>query len=263
MQTPRKMIMSTELRRQIATRQGMFVVAGLVTVLAGAFLMLFLSQYRARVTDDAQVNVAIAKSLIEKGSSGDVIVTNGLFEMAKVKKSDLKAGAVTDPSKLRGKIATEDVFPGDQLTTSKFAAGSGSIGSKITGYDRAISIPLDSSHGLIGDINAGDRVDVLAGVNIGGSQASRGRPVIRTILQNALVLKAPASAKSGATSLNHDQDVVVRASDKKAGQIAYAADNGKVWLVLRPKAGALQSKPSLIGLETLLVGSTPIARRGH
>jgi len=69
-------------------------------------------------------------------SLGDVIVTNGLFEMAKVKKSDLKAGAVTDPSKLRGKIASEDVFPGDQLTTQKFEAGSGSIGSKITGYDR-------------------------------------------------------------------------------------------------------------------------------
>jgi Flp pilus assembly protein CpaB len=263
MQSPRKMFTSTELRRTLSTRQGMFVVAGLVTVLAAAFLMLFLNQYRARVTDSSQVNVAIAKGLIEKGSSGDVIVTNGLFEMAKVKKSELASGAVTDPAKLRGKIATNDIFPGNQLKMSDFAAGSGSIGSKITGYDRAISIPLDSSHGLIGDIGVGDRVDVLAGVNINGSQASRGRPVIRTILQNALVLKAPSSAKTGATSLNHDQNVVVRASDKKSAEIAFAADNGKVWLVLRPKAGALQSKPSLVGLETLLVGSQPLSRSGH
>jgi Flp pilus assembly protein CpaB len=226
--------------------------------------MLFLSQYRARVTDDAQVNVAIAKSLIEKGSSGDVIVTNGLFEMAKVKKSELAGGAVTDPAKLRGKVATEDVFPGDQLTVSKFKAGTGSIGSKIAGYDRAISVPLDPAHGMIGDISSGDRVDVLAGLNIGcGCSSSRGRPAIRTILQNALVLKAPGSAKAGAASLNKSQNVIVRASDKKASEIAYASDNGKIWLVLRPKAGALQSKPSLVGLETLLVGSKPVERRGH
>ena len=261
MQSPRKMFTSTELRRQLATRQGMFVVAGLVTVLAAAFLMLFLSQYRARVTDDTQVNVTIAKSLIEKGSSGDVIVTNGLFEMAKVKKSELATGAVTDPAKLRGKVATDDVFPGDQITMPDFKPGTGTIGSKIAGYDRGISIPVDAAHGMVGEINVGDRVDVLGGFNLQG--AVRGRPIVRTILQNALVLKAPSSPKTGASSINRNsQSVIVRVPDDKVGEVAWAADNGKVWLVVRPKAGALQSRPSMVGAETLLVGSKPV-RRGH
>jgi Flp pilus assembly protein CpaB len=260
MQTPRKLFTSTEFRRQLSTRQGMFAVAGLVTVLAGAFLLLFLSQYRARVTDTSQVNVAIAKGLIEKGSSGDVIVSNGLFEMAKVKKSELKSGAVTDPAKLRGQVAADDIFPGEQLTAAQFTAGPGSIASKITGFDRGISVPVDPAHGIIGEISTGDRVDVLGGFNLQG--AIRGRPVVRTILQNALVLKAPASAKSGATSINRTQTVVLRAPDSKVGALAWAADNGKVWIVVRPKAGAEQSPASLVGAETLLVGTKPV-RRGH
>jgi Flp pilus assembly protein CpaB len=261
MQSPRKLFTSTEFRRQLSTRQGMFAVAGLVTVLAGAFLLLFLSQYRARVTDSSQVNVAIARSLIEKGSSGDVIVSNGLFEMAKVKKSELKGGAVTNPAKLRGQVAAEDIFPGTQLTASEFTAGSGTIGSKITGLDRAISIPLDSAHGIIGDVSAGDRVDVLGGFNVEGT--TRGRPMMRTLLQNILVLKAPSSGKVSATSLDKTQNVVLRVPDTKVGQLAWASDNGKVWLVLRPKAGAQQSPPSLVGIESLLVGTRPIPGRGH
>jgi hypothetical protein len=58
--------------------------------------------------------------------------------------------------------------------------------------------------------------------------------------------------------VNKTQDVVVRASDEKAEQIAYAVDNGKVWLTLRPKAGAESSPTRTVALETLLVGTKPI-----
>jgi Flp pilus assembly protein CpaB len=256
MQTRQKLVSSTELRRHLATRQGMFVAAAVVTVAAAAFLLIFLSQYRDRVTDSSEVNVAVAKSLIEKGSSGDVIVEKGLYEIQAVRKSDLDDGAVTDPAALRGKVAADDIFPGDQMTSSDFATGTDSLASKITGTERAISIPLDPAHGLIGEVDAGDRVDVLAGFTVQGS--FRGRPSMRTILQNALVLKAPAEVKTKAASLNKTQNVVIRASDEKAAQIAYAIDNGKVWLTLRPKAGAENSPPSNVALESLLAGTTPI-----
>ena len=89
--------------------------------------------------------------------------------------------------------------------------------------------------------------------------------MLRYILQDALVLKAPPKAASGST-LNKTQNVLVRASDRKAAQIAFAVDNGKVWLMLRPKAGAEQNPASLVTLERLLVGTRPIKTkrgRGH
>lgn len=263
MQAPRKMFSTTEVRRQLATRQGMFVFAGLVTIAAAAFLMLFLSQYRARITDSSEVNVMVASGLIEKGSSGDVIVSKSLFQVDKVRKSDLEAGAVTDPAKLRGQVASDDVYPGEQISKSDFTTASDTIGTKISGNERAVSIPMDSAHGMVGDLKVGDHVDVAAGFN--EQKGLRGRPVLRTILQDALVLKVPAKAASGST-LNKTQNVVIRASDRKAAHIAFAADNGKVWLMLRPKAGAEQNQPSLVTLERLLVGTKPITTkrgRGH
>ena len=46
-----------------------------VVALAGGFLILFLNRYRDSVNDTSPVTVLVAKSLIEKGSSGDVIAT--------------------------------------------------------------------------------------------------------------------------------------------------------------------------------------------
>jgi Flp pilus assembly protein CpaB len=255
MQAPRNMFSTTEIRRQLSTRQGTFVLAAVVTVAAAAFLLIFLSQYRARVTDSSEVNVMVASSLIEKGSSGDVIVEKSLFQMDKVQKSDLKANAVTDPAKLRGQVASEDVFPGEQITASQFKSGTNSFAEKITGVERGISIPLDSAHGMIGDIKTGDRVDVLGGFN--ATSGFRGRPSLRMILRDALVLKAPEKASSS-VALNKTQNVVVRAPDSKAAEIAFAVDNGKVWLTLRPKAGAENSPQELIRLEQLLAGTRPI-----
>ena len=260
MQAPRKLISTTEVRRQLSTRQGMFVVAGLVTVAAAVFLLLFLSQYRARVTDSSEVNVMVASGLIEKGSSGDVVVTKDMFQMDKVRKSELKSDAVTDPAKLRGQVASADVYPGEQITRSNFKDGADSFAAKITGVERGISIPLDSAHGMVGDLKVGDRVDVAAGFN--EQKGVTGRPVLRIILQDALVLKAPSKEPSG-TNLNKTQNVVIEATDKKAAQIAFASDNGKVWLMLRPKAGAEQNRPSLVTLEQLLLGTRPIKTRGH
>ena len=257
MQAPK--LFSTEMRRQLSTRQGMLVVAGLITVAAAAFLLLFLSAYRARVTDSSEVNVMVARGLIEKGSSGDVIVTKDLFQMDRVRKSELKAGAVTEPAKLRGQVAATDIYPGEQIQRSDFKAGSDSIGNKIAGAERGISIPVDSAHGMIGQLKTGDHVDVLGGFN--QQTMSSGRPILRMILQDALVLSVPSKVV-GSTNLNKTQNVVLRASDRKAAQIAFAADNGKVWLMLRPKAGAENSPPSAVRLESLLAGTAPV-RRGH
>ena len=79
------------------------------------------------------------------------------------------------------------------------------------------------------------------------------------------MLKAPGANQKaqglggGATST---QNVVLRVRDADAPQLAFSSDNGKVWLVLRPQAGAQQSKPTLVNLERLLLGLDPLPLDG-
>ena len=46
--------------------------------------------------------------------------------------------------------------------------------------------------------------------------------------------------------------------DVKAAELAFAVDNGKVWLALRPSAGAAPSRPGLVTVETMLLGIPPV-----
>jgi hypothetical protein len=55
-----------------------------------------------------------------------------------------------------------------------------------------------------------------------------------------------------------DSRHVLKAPDKNAWKFAFASEYGKVWIVLRSKAGAEQSAPSLVTLQTVLFGSKPI-----
>jgi len=248
------------LKRMVGTREGMAGVAVAVGLVAGAVLLAFMSNYKHSVDSSSKsATVLVAKQLIQKGSSGDVILTKGLFETTTAAAGERKGGAISDPANLRGKQASTDIYPGEQLTASDFEKANNSLVNEITNRERAISIPLDSAHGMIGDVRAGDHVDVLAGFNVQPDGAARPRPVLKAIMQDALVLKAPDKPLNGALSAaNNTQNVVLRAPDEHAWDFAFSSEFGKVWIVLRPKVGAAQSTPSLVTLERLLFGLKPI-----
>jgi pilus assembly protein CpaB len=242
-----------EIRKMLSTRRGTTILAAASALLAAGVLLIFLNQYRESVgvADDVST-VLVAKSLIEKGSPGDVIAEDTLFQTTQVKKDDLKDGAISDPSSLKGTIATTDVFPGEQLVSGEFVKATPTMINRLRGFDRAIAIPLDEAHGMIGNIKSGDHVDVLAGIGLQQGAAQNRRATLRVIVHNAYVLKAPDKAGGGAAG--NTKPVVLRVSDRKASEIAFAADIGKVWLVARPKVGARDSRVPVTDLQSLAVG---------
>jgi pilus assembly protein CpaB len=245
-----------DLRKLLSTRGGTALVAGVSALLAAALLVVFLNRYRESVSGgDETATVLVAKTLIEKGSPGDVIAEDGIFQTTTMNKTDLKDGAISDPSNLNGKIATQDVYPGEQLLAGEFAPATPAVVNRLGGFERAIAVPLDESHGLIGQVRSGDRVDVLAGLGVDTNRTQTDRPTLRVLMHNALVLRAPDKSKTvAAQGPNSGQPVVLRVPDRKAAQIAFASDNGKVWLALRPKVGAKQSKASVVDLQSLALG---------
>jgi len=240
----------------LSTRGGTTLLAVISAILAAGVLLIFLNQYRESVgaADDVST-VLVAKNLIEKGSPGDVVAEDALFQTTQVKKDDLKDGAISDPSSLKGKIATTDIFPGEQLVAGEFAGATPSIINRLRGFDRAIAVPLDESHGMIGNIKTGDHVDVLAGIGLQQGGGENRRATLRVIVHDALVLKAPDKSAAGAGGGgNSTKPVVLRVSDRKASEIAFSADIGKVWLIARPKVGARESRVPVTDIQSLAVG---------
>jgi Flp pilus assembly protein CpaB len=250
-----------DLGKLVSTRRGAALVAGISAVLAAAVLMVFLNQYRHSLNGDgAPATVLVAKQLIEKGSSGTIIAQKSIFQTARVKKSELKNGAVADPSNLRGMVAADDIYPGEQLVIGDFAPATGGVRDRITGDERAISLPLDSSHGMIGDVQTGDHVDVYVVLNAaGGTGTGENHSILKTLIQDTIVLRAPKKAKAGMAGPTNTDDVVLRATEPQAAKLAFASDNGKLWIVLRAKVGSAQGKPPVEDARTLLLDTNGAA----
>jgi Flp pilus assembly protein CpaB len=257
MQATHKRSLPGGLRRFAGTRGGAIMIAATAAALAGVVLLAFISQYKHRVQGSTvEHSVLVADRLIPKGTSGTVVVGSGLFKPTAVQGENVEAGALSSATALRGTVATRDIYPGQQITAADFASGADPIRGELRGDQRAITIALDSAHGLVGQVRAGDAVDVLAGFNAASATSGRGRPQLRTLIQDVRVLKAPdGDAKANA---NDTKDLTVRVTADQAAQLAFAADNGKVWFVLRPPVGAKDARPSSVTLDSLLAGTPTI-----
>jgi Flp pilus assembly protein CpaB len=248
-------------QRVMSTRWGTLIAAIGAALAAGIVLLVYLNRYREEVkAEGTPVTVLVARETISKGTSGSVMASKGLYTATTIREGQLKEGALSDPASLTGKVTSQEIYEGAQLTESSFAPASGSLAGSLADRERVVSVPLDSAHGLVDELEVGNRVDVYAGFNViplgrdgtpvNGGQA---RPMLRLIVPNVAVVKI-GEKKSG----SGPTDVTLRVDDVKAAQIAFASDNGKVWLALRPSAGAKSAKPGIVTVETLLLGVPPI-----
>ena len=246
--------------RLLATRQGTIIVGAAAALLAGLILLAYLGQYRSSVSSGAEpVTVLVARSLIERGTPGTSVAVNELFEIARTPRDNAKEGALTDPSALRGQIAATDIYPGQQLSAADFhAAATSGLAGDLVAKQRAIAVPIDSAHGLIGRVAAGDRVDIYAGFEV--TQLGGNHPVLKLLMQDVRVLEAPEAAGGGVGGKDA-KEIVVRVNTNQAAQLAFASEYGKVWVVLRPRDGGKPVKPRLVTIESLLFGVKPITVR--
>jgi Flp pilus assembly protein CpaB len=245
--------------RLFKTRGGAVLIGGVAAVLAAILLVVYLHSYRSSVNSGTRpMTVLVAKSLIPRGTSGSLIAQQGLYQVTTVPKDQLKDLAIADPGALTDRVTVADVFPGQQLTANDFSTeGVNSIPSKITGPSRAIAIPVSSAHGLIGQLSAGDHVDVYVGMN--GQSGGVSSPVIKLLASNVLVLSAATAGGYGIGGNNNaSANAVLRINTAEAAKYAFAADNGVLWLIIRPQVGAKPTPPSIVNAAALLAGKPTV-----
>lgn len=240
-------------RKLLSTRRGTVAVAAVCTIVAGAILVYAASRYRQSVQSGAGVQtVLVSNGTILKGTPGDVVASQQLFHTQSIAAGQVSAGAIADTALLHGKVAVADINPGQQLTASDFTSSGGYV-SELAPDERVISVPLDSSHGLQGVVQSGDRVDVYADLEGSGGAAGALTVLIAT---NVPVLAIDQASGSGLGSgAGQQANVVLKVKSTEAGAFALASDHGKVWLVLRGSDAAEPGALPNYDMQTLRVSS--------
>jgi Flp pilus assembly protein CpaB len=252
-------------RKLLATRRGTVIVAGVCALVAAGILLLAMNQYRNNVdtSGNQETVLVVGNQVIQKGTSGDAVTSEALFRSTSVAAKQVTAGAIADTSQLHGKVAASDIYPGQQLTAADFVS-KGGLTSELAPTQRAITVSLDQSHGMVGNLQSGDHVDVYAGLSL--ERIGHGEPALRLLMSNIKVLQSGTTSGAGIGGAqnpnNSFSDITLDVSDTQAGALAYASDNGKVWLVLRPADATTSSSSSAITAQSLLLGSKPIPAGG-
>jgi pilus assembly protein CpaB len=246
--------------RLLSTRGGTVVLGALAAVLAAVILLVYLNRYRESVTSSsAPQTVLVARNLIPKGTSGGLVGNKELFQPATLPGEQVKEGAITDPALLKGRVAVDDIYPGQQLTVTDFSAvGADAVATRITADQRAISIPIDNAHGNIGVLQNGDHVDVWGGFNVIVDGRPE-KPVLALVAPNVLVLSAPGAVETAAVSGGtQSSNLVLQLSNEQATKVAFSSDHGQIWVMVRPRAGATATRPRYTDLETIMLGLKPL-----
>ncbi len=232
--------LTTKVSGKVSSR-GWAIALGLgAIVLATILLIVYLDRYRARVSGaSAPTPVLVANKVIPAGTPGTIVATQGMYTATNLPKKEVLEGAIADPTFLTGRAAALEVLPGQQLTATDFAATTTTtVDSQITGSQRALSISIDAVHGSLGQIKAGDDVDIYYETTRKGT----GQPQIELFRPSVKILAVP-----GPTSLN----LVLRMESRDAPKFAYAADHARLTFVLRPAAGAKPTPPVVAHADNL------------
>ncbi len=235
-----------------SSRRGAVALAVGCALVAGFILLYALTQYKQSVSAaNRNVSVLVSTGSIQKGTSADLIAAQRLYKPTPILAKDLSTGALTNAAALSGEVAVQNILPGQQLTAADFAPITSGVVGQLAPGQRALSVALDPEHGLVGELGPGDHVDVYGAFSGGGSGASAGT-VVKLLIPNALVLKTPSS--SSAVGAGQSGTIVLAVNNSQVGTLAFAAEDGKVWLALRP-GGASNPRQSLTTYNSVVFGT--------
>jgi Flp pilus assembly protein CpaB len=253
-------------RKLMSTRKGTVLVAVLCALAAGGILLVAMSRYRKSVdASGSPATVFVATQVIPKGTHGDALASQNLFRPTQILTRQVSTGAIADAAAFNGKVLVRQVNPGEQLTAADFTANGG-LPAQLAATERAMTITLDSEHGMLGIINTGDHVDVYAGIAVTDA-TGRSTPVLRLLIPDVTVLKAGSTSSaagigSSSSSSNDTSQITLDVPNSDTPSLAYAADNGKVWLALRPANATSTAPPSATTVQSLLSGTKPVSTGG-
>jgi Flp pilus assembly protein CpaB len=248
----------------LSTRRGTILVAIGCAAAAALVLVFAMGRYRKSVEATGKPpSVFVATREIFRNTPGSVVAGQDMFNTVSIPSTQVSPGAIVDAAALRGRVAARDIYPGEQLTAADFTANGG-MAAQLAPSERAVTLTLDTAHGMIGTIQDGDHVDVYAGMNV-NQGTGQNQPELRLLIRDVPVLKAGSQASAstiGGSSANDASQITLGVAGSDAGALTYAADYGKVWLVLRPANATETPPPPIQTVQSFLSAAAPVRAGG-
>jgi Flp pilus assembly protein CpaB len=255
-------------------------IAVALAAVAALMTSFYVTNYKRHVQrGEDHVTVLVAKHDIPAGTAGTDV--SGDLSATQVPRRSVVPGAISSPDEIKDKVAVQQTFAGEQVTTSRFSSvAETGVQGQLRGTMRAFQIQGDGNQTLAGTLKDNDRVDVVATFNYkwvdfhgGKSQASDTLTASRVVLRDIRVLKAPAGPAAGSKltgGVDQKFPVLLAVTDSQAQKLLFIVGNSNqsdsrisAWsLELRPVVDAADSPDHVDRVSTILLdGLNPNQRR--
>lgn len=227
------------------------LVASLVLATIGTFaLVSYVQSAKDKALAGEQlVDVLVVAEPIAKGTPASSIA--GLVKATEVPLKVQAAGSISSLASLADKVAAVDLVPGEQLMSSRFVPAAVAAGVAEVPADKLqVTVSLDPTRAAGGRVRSGDRVAVVASLNLGDGAAAA--ETTHLILHKVVVADVQAEQKlpepeEGSTSPARDRTptlaptgnllVTLALDAPSVERVVFAAERGTLWLAIEP-AGA-------------------------
>jgi Flp pilus assembly protein CpaB len=229
------------------------VIAVGLALLAMMLTLFYVTNYKRSVQNDASsVQVYVASKDVPVGTSGSDLVKQHVLKQESVQRRDVVPGAISSPDQVSTLVLSSPLYAGEQVTLRRFSdAAAQGIRAQLKGTMRAVEVSGDPQQLLVGTLQAGDHVDLVANLRLNSDSSAA---ATRIVLRDLTVLTAPtdsALAKVGSTQ-NGGASAILAVSDTQVQRLFYVLRNADWTLELRPVVNAADSKERLETLESIL-----------
>jgi pilus assembly protein CpaB len=229
-------------------RRILIVVAAIIAALGTALVFFYVQGADKRAEDKFKaVQVLTAVKQINTGETVAQAQAAGKIELGTVADGQVLPGALTSLAGIETQIAQTNIFPGEQIISTKFAATiASSNGLTIPKGKIAVSINLSDTARVAGFVNPGDQVAIFMNSNGGAGLGS----FTRLLLNNVEVIAVGtttvvATTTTDATGAQTTEQLprtlfTLAVSQRDAQKILFATGSGELAFGLLNKDSAVK-----------------------
>ncbi len=206
------------------------ILALLAAVVTALLIFVFLSTL-INVGDGKGVNILSAAQDI----SANTVITEEMLMMVEVPEGIVLPGALTRMSDAVGQTAFADIIVGEQVLSSKLIVPGETVANTLA-YAiepgmRAITIGVDNMSGLAGMIHPGDRIDLLAELDVEGVTNTE------LVAENIKILAVDSVLDKSGKVANGDvaayTTITLEVTAIQAMEVSLAANSGPMRAIMR------------------------------
>ena len=217
-------------------RRALLVVAAIIAALGTLLVVIYVKGADNRAQDEFKaVKVLTVKKQINVGETVAAAQAAGKIEVSSVSEGSRLPGALDSLAPIEGQIAQTNLYPGEQVISSKFATSVASTNAlTIPKGDIAISVNLTDTARVAGFVNPGDKVAIFLNASGGAGLGSFTRVLLSDIeviaVGTTTVVSTTTTDPSGAQTTEQLPRTLftLGVSQTNAQKILFAVGNGEL-----------------------------------